>query len=80
MGAFAQIAIMLVQLFPYVLKAMRAYQDYHAINLTKAHRVALTAGIKKAVDDSIVSKDTSAIEALFKDSPAKAVKTGEPAA
>lgn len=63
---FIQILILLVQVFPSALKAVKAWKEYHGAELDRERRIKLSADIKDMVHAAIESKDTSGIESAIK--------------
>jgi len=66
MSVFFQILMLLVQLFPEALKAIKAWQDYHGQQLTAANRARLAADVKTAVQAAVTNKNTAGLEAVIK--------------
>lgn len=66
MAVFFQILLLLLQVFPEALKAIKAWQEYHGKQLTAENRARLAADIKSAVKVAVDTKDTTGLEAIIK--------------
>lgn len=66
MPVFVQILLLLLQIFPEALKAIKAWQEYHGQKLTAENRAKLAADVKSAVQTAVANKNTAGLEDMIK--------------